>query len=408
MNAGMGKRRNGGGGGWFARAAVLTVLLAGACAAADLDAPAMVKLLDTYEWFPLHDAIAAGAHPPLFVRGAMACIFNDTRHCQKDMEHFVRTKAPAFDIQRAHDLLTFLYARTGRFGPALEHRQAMRRHLENPPPVDELLSFFSAFHEFPEMSVAAFRPSTIQCERPVEKLEVPVTINGKPAKYILDTAADISFATESEAERLGLRFAARACGGAVDYSEKVLDARCAVADSLELGGIRLRNVPFLVVRRPDGPASLVFQGLIGLEPLLACKTVSWNKEGVLRLGYRDRPRAARANLYLDEMHLIVRTRYGNRDLAFVLDSGGGIGTRVYQRFAGEFRDVVNAAGKPERVVESGMGGDQDFDVPVLTDLALEVGGFRAVVPKAPLLPLGEGQDQVERFDHASTFASGSS
>jgi len=390
MNMAMsnGNRRHGRGAASLARAAALALLVAGACAGADLDAAGLVNLLNTYEWFQLHDAVAAGAHPPLFVRGSLACIFNDVRRCERDMDRVVKSKAPERDVTIAHDLLTYMYVRAGRFGPALDHRRASMR-LVHRTSKDGLTSLLEGLIEPPEMSVEAFHPSTIQCEPPGGVLVVPLTINGKQADFVLDTAADYPTATEPEAQRLGLRVSPGVCGRLDDASGKGVNARCAVADRLDLGGIRLRNVPFMVL--PARAEIAWLRGAIGLQILLACRTVSWNEEGKLRLGYRAQGPKSKPNLYFDDLDLVVRTGYGNRDLAFVLDTGNGYVSRVSARFANEFPDVINASSERSKVVEVGAGDTATVDTVLFPNLTLGVGGIRATLPSVPVIPFGQPQ-----------------
>jgi len=377
-------------GAWASRLAALAVLLAGACAGADREAPDLSKLLYTYEWFQLRDAVDAGAKPPLLVRGALACIHNDVPRCKKDLERFLESKASKTDMAEAHELLMSMYARAGNFGQALDHERATMRLMEKPLPKDWMSAVGEAFHESPGMSVEAFRPSTIQCAPPVNKLMVPMTVNGKPAEYILDTGADISVVSETEAQRLGLRVSAGSCGRLNESTAGGLDSRCAVAERVNLGGIHLKNVPFVVIPDPNW-FDFKLRGAIGVQILLACKSVSWNKEGMLRLGYRTHAPKSQPNLYCDELSLVVRTRYGNRDLAFRLDTGDEYVSEVSPRFAETFPDLIKASGEQSKIQHVGAGGIVNVDTLLLPDLTWEIGGMRVTLPSVPVMPFGKEQ-----------------
>jgi hypothetical protein len=88
------------------------------CFAIDNDRPDLKSLYDGRRWFALREA-ALKTDAPLFYRGAVACVFNDLRQCQKKSKAVVRSEPRSDQAHAVHSLLAAVYLRSGQYRKAL-------------------------------------------------------------------------------------------------------------------------------------------------------------------------------------------------------------------------------------------------------------------------------------------------
>jgi len=152
---------------------------------------------------------------------------------------------------------------------------------------------------------------------------IPVTINGRAASYFFDTGGWVSSLSESEAERLGLRFTEGT--GKIGSLTDSAAFRTAVADELAVGSVRLRNVSFAVFPDSREPWSLLppgRRGLLGIPIIVPFRTLRWASDGSVQIG---RPPAAfevrKSNLMFDDGHLVVRAAIEGHTVSAIVDTG---------------------------------------------------------------------------------------
>src|SRR5579863_10083876 len=278
----------------------ITLLALAVPAASDADQ--LKALADTHQWFALRDAVQKMADPPLLYRGAVACTFHDVKHCEEDMQAIIR-HGTAADRADANGFLMLQHALAGHFRLAAKHSEESLTVTGGPPPPDALHAMFSTYGNYPDLIVAAHGPSRIRYQRAAGHLLLPTSINGRATSYILDTGANFSIVTELEAKRLGLKTSSL-------HAPKMMDStgagfslgKVALADRLDVGKFRLKNVPFMVVdddRDAFAELPAASRGAIGMQVLLAFGMVQWNAAGTIELGGSAEPaNIARANLCL--------------------------------------------------------------------------------------------------------------
>ena len=143
-----------------------------------------------------------------------------------------------------------------------------------------MLPIATALNELPPMTVTAMRPSTLQIEP--DSTFLPLKLDGKEAEFFFDTGAGISVLGESEAKELGL--VAKTVDGKMGEAsgQGVTGLRIALVADLVIGGLHLRNVPFIVIADTGEPWNQFPQrrrGIIGLPVLLAMHTLRWTRKG---------------------------------------------------------------------------------------------------------------------------------
>jgi hypothetical protein len=368
------------------RAAWWALLLVPLCPAGPgpVDRDTLTSLWHSKHWFALRDTLPQVAPQPVFYQAAVACAFNDAKSCEQKVRRFLKTGDPD-GHPAAHNFLVALYMREGRFREALKHREEILRIQEKLDKPDGLRTLLARFSQYPELSAASRRASRVRGEFRDGHLFVPVVVDGEPGKYILDTGANLSTLTESEAKRLGLHVSDlnvdRALVGEAS-GKGVEGPRFAVAERLELGGVHLKNVPFLVVK--DGPDAFSalppgYRGAIGIQVLLACRTIRWDSGATVHLnGAAPRKNIRSANLCFNGLDTFVEMALGKDTLDIHVDTGAD-GSSLYQRFAKRYPDLLRASGTPAMKWVGGAGGSVEVAATLLPEIALQVGGFAAAL-----------------------------
>lgn len=352
------------------------------CFAAPNDYASLKSLYDAHRWFELRE-IVAKSRAPVFYQGAVACAFNDLRRCQKKLAVVIRARPQSEDAFEAHGLLASAYLRQGKYREALAQTDAVLALKPGDSSAQDDRALLAALSGFPDQAVVRRIPTTVQ----LQDAGLPISINGVQATYWFDTGANVSALSESEAKRFGLRvLAAPIKTGDVTGIE--FSSRVAVADELTIGSIRLKHVAFLVLSDTQPPFNQSAPGeggLIGLPVILALQRFVWRADKKFEIGAKpsNQP-AAHSDLCFDGQHPIAQVQYGERTLAFTLDTGA-TNTDLYPPFAAEFPELIRAAAKTDAYKMEGAGGTKSLDAAVLPSLRLSIGGFPVALSPAGVL-----------------------
>jgi hypothetical protein len=365
------------------------------------------ELYQTHQWFAYRDAVRKTARPADLWRGVAACAFYDMRGCEQYMERVAGSGAAAGEKVAAHMRLYMLYMSLGQSRRALPHHDAAWK-LHGPasePDTDGAL--LQAYARFPDMSIAAHHACSLPYDRRGERLAVPVTIDGALGIYTLDTGAGYSTVSESEARRVGMHvveIAAIPLGGFTGATAPV--GRIGVAETVELGRIELKNVPFLVL--PDQAAEGLLAsggGALGFQVLVACQTIRWTSGGLVQLGSGSsgRRNMAESNLCFDDDVIRVQAEFGGRKLDFKLDTGGT--SYLLESFGTAFPAMAKS-GQQGRWSSGGLGaGNADLPATILPVIELALGTRgRCILRPAPMIQIpgswGDGLLGFDAFEQA--------
>lgn len=369
----------------MANRAVVLLLGLSACLAVPQSVPDWKALYDGHRWFELRDAVERTA--PALYRGAVACSFNDVAECERTLRSLIRSNPRSEDAVEARGLLLHLYQRAGHFGRALAEIDAL---LAGDPGNDGLKSARSLFvtlGQYPVQSVATRQRSTIHHRMKGGNLFVPVSIRGRAASYMVDTGANFSLMSESEARRLGLAIVE---GGAsvTDITGGRIGARTTVVDELQVGATRLRHVAFLVVsdqQQPFVDLGPDERGVLGIPVLLAFDAFRWTADGAFEIAVPTPRRHRReANVCFDGAMPVTEARFGDRRITMHLDTGA-IGTHLWPRFATDFAMFLSRSGVPGTQRVTGVGHSVDVASITIPDLTLQIGGLDTVLRPAHVL-----------------------
>ena len=356
------------------------VLLTSLCCGAQ-DETNLKSLYDNHRWFELRDSIRKHNVSP-FYQGAVACAFNDVRHCERKFRAVFNSAAASDEAVEAHRTLASAYLTHGEYKKASAQVDAILAL--RPTDADALGGHpaLTALADTPDQRIAG-RHTTVQ----LEDGGVPFSINGVHATYWFDTGAELSVLTESEAKRFGLR-EHQASVQVGDVNGTRVNMRIAVADEVAVGSIRIRHVAFLVL--PDdqppfneqGPGS---RGLIGIPVLLAFSRFVWKADRTFEIG-RESPHESvpHAGLCFDGNHPIVQIEYDSRLLDFTLDTGA-TNTDLYPPFASAFPELIRSATKTDSYKMEGVGGAKYMAAATLESLKFRIGAFPVMLKSVGVL-----------------------
>ncbi len=322
--------------------------------------------------------------------GALAAAFNDTRKAKIELLAAIRTASEPEDAAAARGLLAAMYARAGQDRQALAELDGIIGQPSGEEPDDTLRDArarVAAVAQFPPMSVAARGLSRLRYTSQDDKLTVPLLVNGKAARFAMDTGAALSVIGESAARALAMdlrddRFAMTDAGG------QRLPCRAALAAELAVGRFQLRNVAFCAL--PDNQPGFagipeMERGLIGLPVLLAFGAIRWTADGVLEIGIPPAKRdLAQSNLCMDGGTPVLEAAFGSGTLRLGLDTGNPA-TFLFPEFGADFPDTLKTAAAAEEHELQGLGESVTVEIRTLPRLDLLVAGQPVSLESVPVL-----------------------
>ena len=346
--------------------AVLACLSAFSVCLASGEATGLKELYEGHQWFRLREAVLAAPNPPLFYRAVVALAFHDDDGADRMFQEVIRAAPDSWEAGEAE-----------RLAPAFGVRSGRASHL----------------------SVAKPRACRIRYSMIGGNLHIPLTINGRKVKYLLDTGAVTSVVSESEARRLGLEMhnldetvTDGATGG------KIPLRHAGIARRLSIGSTVLRNAMFFVF--PDD--TFFFKGrvpgengIIGLPEIQALGTVRWDADGNFDIGFPSAPlQTAKPNLAFEDGRVVVEVGFEGHRLIFGLDTGA-VDSGLYVSFRNQFPELVNASGEKRKRTGGGASGTVEYDAIILPELRLHAGGLETLLRPVSLNlneDLGSGHD----------------
>ncbi|HUL71867.1 MAG TPA: aspartyl protease family protein [Vicinamibacterales bacterium] len=349
------------------------------------------ELYDTNRWFELRNAIDGKTAPALY-RGAVASAFNRIEEAEKYLRQAVRESPDPHAANEARGLLALLYVRLGRSSDAGRLIDDFLRVEPDRSDMRNLRVVFGAFADRPNQSVPSNQRATFSCPVGEDGVRLPASVNGRPVNWLLDTAANTTLVSESEARTLGLT-APGIRGQAGDLAGGATSSRSVVAARMMIGRTELRNVPMLVV--PDGAPWNELKpgerGAIGLPVAAALQTIRWTSTGTCSTGPLAGSRKGQPNLAFDALFPLVQVEFESRRLEFILDTGNQGGTQLWERFARDFAELVKTSGARGTERVSQIGGSNEREISILPEISLRVGGFDTRLRPAKIFsrPVGD-------------------
>jgi hypothetical protein len=338
-------------------------LMCSLCFGEDLEA-----LRREHRWFDLREALKTQKGSALD-RGAAAAAFQEVR----EAEHLLRTSPD----DAARDPLFAMFMRNGLYQKAAAALQAGNKiALGDRERIDTLA-------QLGDQSVVSHTPSRIQGQIRESELFAPISINGQRVKAQLDTDANMSLMSQSEAQRLGLKIAGTVTTRGA--SEQKGRGKVGTAAHFEIGALRLRNVAFGIVSDEEQPFKDLPPGervVLGIPVILAMGDLRWSHDGTIEIGKRAAGRGE-PNLCFDQSDPVVRVESQGKSLEMLFDTGSNE-TFLWPRFLRDFPGVAAAAKKDSNTI-TGITGSTEVETLDLGEIKLRVRGADVFVRPARVL-----------------------
>ena len=316
---------------------------------------------------------------PALVRAAAANARNHSAVSEKLLLSIVQSQPASDSARRAHELLSRIYLRSGRYRRLITNLDQWARAFPDDPHLVSEKADVEQFRGLPDQTNGLRRRSTLRHE-PGNHFAAPVVINGRRATYLLDTGAWISVMTEAEAKRLGLTIR-EGTGVLGEPSGKGVKIRTAVAKTLSVGSTIFYNISFAVLPDVEPWKSMPSGrgGIIGVPILLHLGCIRWMKGGRWEVGCRDgSSRSDTANLVFFGNHLLLASTVLNHQAFMTLDTGAET-TDLNANFARQFAREIQDVGKKSSTRLEGLGGSTVIESITVPKLDFLIGGKSATL-----------------------------
>lgn len=248
------------------------------------------------------------------------------------------------------------------------------------------LSLFGALAAVSPQEVIITKDETIAAYRnKFNHLMVPVKTSSGTAEFIFDSGAGLSTVSESYAKKMNFTIIENSVnvGSATTIN---VQSRLAVADSLFVGNILLKNVVFLVL--PDKKLSfpqvnLVINGIIGFPVLHQMGEIRMHNEGRITVLLSPRKKDLH-NLFLDNLVPIVGAYTGNDTLLFNLDTGAKT-TELSKKYYADHKEFVDRVGTKTKKHFGGAGGITAMEIFELPGFDFTIGNSKAHLTNLPVI-----------------------
>lgn len=211
--------------------------------------------------------------------------------------------------------------------------------------------------------------------------KVSVKVNGEDYDFVFDTGASISVATESFAQKIGVKIISDSLIYTKAIAGNIVSGRMGVLDELSVGKIKAQHVLFYVF--PDsvltlGGGALVINSILGFPIIKSFGTFTQTKTSISIPAADPLMENVHHNFIVQDQVPIIYLKAFDQELPFAFDTGDNGGT-LSKTFYDAFRDRLK--GKIRTDGQAGAGGSSTFKALVLDSLTMFVGPQPATFKK---------------------------
>lgn len=295
--------------------------------------------------------------------------------------------------QIAWETLADAYASLGRYAEAADTYAALETGFGNQMSPREKAGMedearqWGLLRHVPPQSVSIAAEFTVLTKaNPLGLFEVPVEVRGETRYWVVDTGANISAMSKSEARRLGLH-PLEGTTEVKGVTGSLVPIQVAVVPELRLGKARLRNVVFVLL---DDQNLLVSQphyqidGIVGYPVLAALGRITFDHNRTFAVDVSTKPPLRRDhNLFIEKQTPLVAARIGDTTCLLTLDTGIHrtiLTARYYREHSSDF-----VAHKENDQGLTGVGGTRFLPAYTIGTLPLQLAGHTATLHDVPVL-----------------------
>jgi hypothetical protein len=276
------------------------------------------------DWFAVQQEQLRGKPLSALCQGELDAAADRRSIAEKELNAIIEQAPNSADAYEAHSALAHFYLRIGRFRDAQSQILAMLSAKPSAPDLANVGSLFALLAQFPDLAVSSSGPASVRSQTIEGNVFLPVAVNGIPKSYMVDTGLNLSMMSEAEAAQLGLA-PQRSTTRLSDISGlSGPELRIVEVENLVVGRTHISHVPFLVVADTNGAFVGIPAGqhaILGIQPLVALGTLSFQADGMVRIADRAEPAASTAPLLFAGELPLTQIEYEGRALSVTFDMG---------------------------------------------------------------------------------------
>lgn len=203
-------------------------------------------------------------------------------------------------------------------------------------------------------------------------IEIPVKFNTEDQYAVFDTKANYSCITQTDALKLGLKLLAVSIEEGSGLTGIKFKNSLAVADSLSVGNILIRNAVFLVM--PDDKldfGAFSIHVIIGFPVIQQLKEIHFYKDHRMIVPLVP-SKSNLHNLALDGPNPVLSIRTGDDTLRFHLDLGA-VNTYLYSAYFERYKTTILRDGKSKTLNMGGAGGSRKRNAYMIPKIDFTIG-----------------------------------
>lgn len=213
---------------------------------------------------------------------------------------------------------------------------------------------------------------------------IPVKMGTINEDFIFDTGANLSTISESQAKKMKLKLFEQI----VDIgssTQKNVQSKLALADSLYVGDILFKNVLFIVM--PDSQLTFpqinyAIKGIIGFPVINQLGEVHLNKDGKIFIP-KVASKKTKKNMFFEGLNPVVRLFSKKDTLLFTFDTGAKSSELSFKYYK-EHKSDVEKKGILQTNGRGGVGGKVEVKEYMLSNFQIQIGQHKTNLDKIPV------------------------
>jgi tetratricopeptide (TPR) repeat protein len=357
--------------------------------------PELKKLYSNKQYFQLRDVLQGyqkdSSPDLLFYRGVVSNKFNQLHLSIQYLQAYLKKAEGGKDaaaMRESYQLLADNYLKTYQYRKAAAAYDTILNKFRGGLNEREIAGYenssklWKALGDVPAQTAQFNGESRIKTFKDrIGLTNLPVEVNGQSVSMIFDTGANLSVATTSYANKLGLKIIDATIDVTAITGNKV-QAKLAVARAIKIGNVTAQNVVFLVF---DDKALYISQvpfqinAIIGFPLISALREITFSRGGEVLIpaipGNGDIQ-----NMCLDDLHPLIEGEFRDRRLIFTFDTGANR-SDLYPPFYKAFEEEIKANSPPRIDKTTGAGGSKEVTVYSVKNLDMKFADKAAHFPE---------------------------